>query len=100
MSQVIGFADGITSIEWIDGVLRVDPQSEQARIEAVFAEPVEAWQSVVQADVDGAPTGIAEQIELLQPGSPEHAARAILSLPGGFLIEGDEFIPADDDETA
>lgn len=98
--MILGFADGITSILWRNGkLIAVVPEQGIAAVERALSQPVDVWQSVVRMGEDGAPQAIEERVEQLAPGTPEHAARAILSLPGGTLLVGDEFIPDDDEES-
>lgn len=93
MTTVLGFDDDTNTIEWIDGTLRVSPESEQERVQGVFADPVQYAAATDRVGADGAPEAIEDGFATIEPGSPEHAARAVLSLPGGTLILGDEFIP-------
>jgi hypothetical protein len=100
MADVLGTARGIDLIHWHDGDLRVVPDSERRRVEVAFENPVEYGVSIDRDAPDGTPIAIEDAIEQIEPGSPEHAARAILSLPGGFLLEGDEFIPGGEPDEA
>lgn len=84
---------------WLDGEL-ADVLGDRATVERVLSQPVEAWRHVdlmgKPDDLETAsdvPIGDAEQIDVISPGTPEHAARALLSLPGAVLTQGEEFIP-------
>lgn len=94
MTVITGLARGIDLIQWIDGDLRVVPDTERRAVERVFEQPVEFFAAYDRPDAeDDLLEAVEDGLATIEPGSPEHAARAILSLPGGFLIEGDEFIP-------
>ena len=84
---------GAAFVEWDDGVLTVTPDMAREDVERVLSKPVDAWRSVTDAQ-----GRIEEQIVSIPPGSAEHVARAILSHPGGILIDGDDAIPSDDEE--
>lgn len=93
---IAAFANGIDLIEWRDGALVVVPESQREAVEAVLSQPVEVIRSVDRMGPGDVPEAIVEQIVRLEPGTPEHVVRALLSLPGGFLLDGDDAIPDDD----
>jgi hypothetical protein len=92
--KIIG-ADATTAwIEWHDdGTLIVVPPEEHERIEAILAKPLR----VQQPNEEREQGRIDEDFVTLEPGTPEHVARSILALPAGFLLEGDDAIPAEED---
>ena len=80
-------------IEWQDGVLTVTPDMAREEVERRLSKPVTSWRSVEPEQ-----GRIEEQIVSIPPGTAEHVALALLAAPDGILIDGDDAIPAEDDD--
>ena len=92
--RIVGGSFNVSFIEVVDGELvTVVPDEQRPLVEQALSKPIDVWRSVEDEEQGR----IDEVLTVLEPGSDEHVARAILALPGGLLLEGDEAIPAEED---